>query len=142
MDFEDFVAQINDDGKRIDKILRILISNAPLSQIYKLLRKNFIKVNGKKIKEDYKVRENDRISVPKFAFNQEDNQQDSQSECQKDFQTNTKKYAKKNAQAEHFFEIDSHFFKEIFQKIYLNKSAVINPHIYKIFILFLKTNIS
>ena len=28
MDFEDFVAQINDDGKRIDKVLRVLIPNS------------------------------------------------------------------------------------------------------------------
>ena len=70
MDFEDFVAQINDDGKRIDKVLRVLIPNTSLSEIYRLLRKNFIKVNDKKIKEDYRICTNDRISIPKFALNQ------------------------------------------------------------------------
>ena len=70
MDFEDFVAQINDDGKRIDKVLRVLIPNSSLSEIYRLLRKNFIKVNDKKIKEDYRICKNDKISIPKFALNQ------------------------------------------------------------------------
>lgn len=70
MDFEDFVAQINDDGKRIDKVLRVLIPNTSLSEIYRLLRKNFIKVNDKKIKEDYRICKNDKISIPKFALNQ------------------------------------------------------------------------
>lgn len=100
MDFEDFVARINDDGKRIDKILRILIPNIPLSEIYRLLRKNFIKINGKKIKEDYRVCTNDKISIPKFAFNQ--NQKKSVS-----------------------FRISEDFFKENFQPVFENKHILI-----------------
>ena len=100
MDFEDFVAQINDDGKRIDKILRILIPNIPLSEIYRLLRKNFIKINDKKIKEDYRVCTNDKISIPKFAFNQ--NQKKSVS-----------------------FRISEDFFKENFQPVFENKHILI-----------------
>lgn len=100
MDFEDFVAQINDDGKRIDKVLRVLIPNSSLSEIYRLLRKNFIKVNGKKIKEDYRICKNDKISIPKFALNQ--NQDNSFSS-----------------------RIDKHFFEENFHPVFENEHILI-----------------
>ena len=100
MDFEDFVAQINDDGKRIDKVLRVLIPNSSLSEIYRLLRKNFIKVNDKKIKEDYRICKNDKISIPKFALNQ--NQDNSFSS-----------------------RIDKHFFEENFQPVFENEHILI-----------------
>ena len=100
MDFEDFVAQINDDGKRIDKVLRVLIPNTSLSEIYRLLRKNFIKVNDKKIKEDYRICTNDKISIPKFALNQ--NQDNSSSS-----------------------RIDKHFFEENFHPVFENEHILI-----------------
>ena len=100
MDFEDFVAQINDDGKRIDKVLRVLIPNTSLSEIYRLLRKNFIKVNDKKIKEDYRICKNDKISIPKLALNQ--NQDNSSSS-----------------------RIDKHFFEENFQPVFENEHILI-----------------
>ena len=100
MDFEDFVAQINDDGKRIDKVLRVLIPNTSLSEIYRLLRKNFIKVNDKKIKEDYRICTNDRISIPKFALNQK--QENSSSS-----------------------RIDKHFFEENFHPVFENEHILI-----------------
>lgn len=100
MDFEDFVAQINDDGKRIDKVLRVLIPNNSLSEIYRLLRKNFIKVNDKKIKEDYRICKNDKISIPKFALNQ--NQDNSSSS-----------------------RIDKHFFEENFHPVFENEHILI-----------------
>ena len=100
MDFEDFVAQINDDGKRIDKVLRVLIPNTSLSEIYRLLRKNFIKVNDKKIKEDYRICTNDIISIPKFALNQK--QENSSSS-----------------------RIDKHFFEENFHPVFENEHILI-----------------
>lgn len=100
MDFEDFVAQINDDGKRIDKVLRVLIPNSSLSEIYRLLRKNFIKVNDKKIKEDYRICKNDKISIPKFALNQ--NQDNSSSS-----------------------RIDKHFCEENFHPVFENEHILI-----------------
>ena len=100
MDFEDFVAQINDDGKRIDKVLRVLIPNTSLSEIYRLLRKKFIKVNDKKIKEDYRICTNDRISIPKFALNQK--QENSSSS-----------------------RIDKHFFEENFHPVFENEHILI-----------------
>ena len=87
MDFEDFVAQINDDGKRIDKVLRVLIPNTSLSEIYRLLRKKFIKVN-------------DKISIPKFALNQ--NQDNSSSS-----------------------RIDKHFCEENFHPVFENEHILI-----------------
>ena len=118
MDFEDFVAKINDDGKRIDKILRILIPKASLSEIYRLLRKNFIKVNGKKIKEDYRVCTNDKISIPQFALNQ--NKEDLFSS--QNNQTNQPNQVNKINQIE---QINQHFFNENFHPVFENEHILI-----------------
>ena len=43
----------NESGQRCDKFLRKLLKDVPLSAIYKAFRKGDIRVNGKKIKEQY-----------------------------------------------------------------------------------------
>lgn len=68
MDFQNFVAGINDQDKRIDKLLRFLLPDVSLSEIYKLIRKKLIKVNNQKIKENYKIKKNDVISIPNFII--------------------------------------------------------------------------
>ena len=45
MDFLEFTAGIDDNDRRIDKVLRKLIKNAPLSSIYKYLRNKLVKIN-------------------------------------------------------------------------------------------------
>lgn len=66
MDFLEVTAGPNDSDRRIDKILRLYLPDLPLSEIYKLIRKGLIKVNGKKTKAEYKVIQDDVISYPKF----------------------------------------------------------------------------
>lgn len=132
MDFEDFVAQINDDGKRIDKILRILIPKASLSEIYRLLRKNFIKVNGKKIKEDYRVCTNDKISIPQFALNQnkEDlfssqNNQTNQPNQPQPNQANQQNQPNQVNKINQIEQINQHFFNENFHPVFENEHILI-----------------
>lgn len=53
----------NDDNQRLDRFLKKLLLNAPLSVIFKIIRKNNIKVNNKKPKIDYMLRENDSLKL-------------------------------------------------------------------------------
>ena len=43
----------NEAGQRLDKFLRKLLKDVPLSKIFKALRKGDVRVNGKKQKENY-----------------------------------------------------------------------------------------
>ncbi|WP_404987478.1 RluA family pseudouridine synthase [Clostridium culturomicium] len=53
----------NEAGQRCDKFLRKLLKDVPLSAIYKAFRKGDIRVNGKKIKEQYVLEEGDEILI-------------------------------------------------------------------------------
>ena len=51
----------NEANQRVDKFLRKYMPKAPLSFIYKMLRKKYIKVNDKKTSNEYILREEDLI---------------------------------------------------------------------------------
>lgn len=69
MDFLEFNTGINDNDRRIDKVLRNFIKDVPLSSIYKYIRKNLIKINNKKTTQDYRVKTGDIISIAAFIIN-------------------------------------------------------------------------
>lgn len=52
----------NEEGQRLDKFLRKYLGNAPLSLIYKMIRKD-VKVNGKRAKEDTQLADGDVVSL-------------------------------------------------------------------------------
>lgn len=52
----------NEEGQRLDRFLRKYLGSAPLSFIYKAIRKD-IKVNGKKVGQDRILKEGDKISI-------------------------------------------------------------------------------
>ena len=52
----------NEQNQRLDRFLKKYFRNAPLSRIYKMIRKD-VKVNGKRAKEDTMLELNDVISV-------------------------------------------------------------------------------
>ncbi|MGL4740138.1 MAG: RluA family pseudouridine synthase [Sarcina sp.] len=54
---------LNEAGQRLDKFLRKLLKDVPLSTIFKALRKGDIRVNGKKQKEKYSLLEGDVITI-------------------------------------------------------------------------------
>ncbi|MFP4384663.1 MAG: RluA family pseudouridine synthase [Spirochaetia bacterium] len=56
----------DDIGRRADRVLRIYLESLPLGRIYSALRKGEIRVNGRKIKQDYRIREGDVIWIRKF----------------------------------------------------------------------------
>ena len=68
MEFRDFKTGKDDDGRRLDRILRIFLKDKSLSEIYKLLRKGLIKVNKKKAKPEAHVNEGDLISIAAFLL--------------------------------------------------------------------------
>lgn len=68
MDFLEFTAGIDDNDRRIDKVLRKFIKNEPLSSIYKYLRKKLVKINNKSISQDYRVKNGDVIQIASFII--------------------------------------------------------------------------
>lgn len=69
MDFVDFNVTKNDLDRRIDKVIRNFIPELQLSAVYKAIRKGLIKVNKKKISQDYRTQENDVINIAAFLIN-------------------------------------------------------------------------
>ena len=57
----------NEAGQRLDKFLRKLLKDVPLSAIFKALRKGDIRVNGKKEKEKYSLQEGDLVEI-KYGY--------------------------------------------------------------------------
>ena len=50
-------------NQRVDKYVKKFLNDAPLSFIYKTFRKKDIKINGKWVKENYILKENDVLRI-------------------------------------------------------------------------------
>ncbi len=72
MEFRDFTCGKDDDGRRLDRILRIFLKDKSLGQIYKLIRKGLIKVNHNKTKPELHIKEGDLISIASFLLENTD----------------------------------------------------------------------
>ena len=69
MFFLQYTISPDDENRRIDRVLRKFLKNdLTLSQIYKSLRNGQIKVNNKKIKQDYKTKKNDIIFIDEYLL--------------------------------------------------------------------------
>lgn len=70
MEFKEFKAGKDDEGRRLDKVLKgILPENS--TNIFQLLRKGLIKVNAKKADASQKVNENDIIKIAAFILEEQ-----------------------------------------------------------------------
>ncbi len=58
-----FKVKKEESGQRLDKYLRKNLNEAPLSLLYKLLRKKDVKVNGKRVNGEYILNNEDNIDV-------------------------------------------------------------------------------
>ena len=70
MDFTDFKTGKDDIGRRLDKVIKIFLPSIPLSNLYQSLRKNLIKINGKKQKPEYKIAPDDILSIADVLLKQ------------------------------------------------------------------------
>lgn len=70
MDFTDFKTGKDDIGRRLDKVIKIFLPSISLSNLYQSLRKNLIKINGKKQKPDYKIAPDDILSIADVLLKQ------------------------------------------------------------------------
>ncbi|MBO4704922.1 MAG: RluA family pseudouridine synthase [Spirochaetaceae bacterium] len=67
MEFLQYTAGVDDDGRRIDRVIRIFLKTIPMTEIYKLIRKGLIRVNGKRVECNYRIKKDDEIKIPKFS---------------------------------------------------------------------------
>jgi 23S rRNA pseudouridine955/2504/2580 synthase len=63
-----FIVNANSNGQRIDNFLLKTLKEASKSNIYKLLRKGQIRVNGKRTKPIYRVLTDDVVRIPPFLI--------------------------------------------------------------------------
>lgn len=66
MDFVQYKTGKDDEDRRLDRILRILFPDTPLSSFYSAIRKGLIRVNDKRIRQDYHIHSGDTICVASF----------------------------------------------------------------------------
>ena len=72
MDFIYFTAAENDEGRRLDRILKRILPDANASVIFKSLRKGLIKVNDKKAECSIHIANGDKIKIAKFLLSAPD----------------------------------------------------------------------
>lgn len=58
------------DGQRIDNYLFTQLKGVPKGLIYRLLRTGKIRVNGKRVKQTYRIQEADEIKIPNIEMSQ------------------------------------------------------------------------
>ena len=58
-----YIITENEANQRIDKFLKRMLKDAPISFIYKMFRQKDVKVNGKKAQIDYLTKEGDEINI-------------------------------------------------------------------------------
>ena len=104
MIFKEFSIGKDDIDRRIDRVVRKFLKTTPLTIIYKNIRSGFIRVNNKKIKNDYRMLEHDVLFIEDNFFN-------------------------KSQQSEHKFSVTSINFETVFQNddiLIINKPVGIN----------------
>ncbi|HBB13971.1 MAG TPA: RluA family pseudouridine synthase, partial [Treponema sp.] len=68
MEFDEFTAGENDSGRRLDRVLKIMLRDFEGVNIFSALRKKLILVNGRKAEASYKVNCGDKIKIASFLL--------------------------------------------------------------------------
>ena len=68
MEFTEFTCAKDDDGKRLDKIIRHIIDQSALTLIYKSIRKGLVKLNGKNCRPESRISQGDVLSIAAFLL--------------------------------------------------------------------------
>ena len=64
MEFHKIVITENDDGRRLDRVLREMMPDVPNSHICRMLRTGELRVNGKRSKPEYRLSAGDWLRLP------------------------------------------------------------------------------
>ena len=75
MDFTDFIAEKDDNGRRLDRILHKILPQTPSSGIYSAIRKKLIRVNMQGCKGNQTVFQGDCIQIASFLINTQEKMQ-------------------------------------------------------------------
>lgn len=68
MDFTHVTAGQDDDGRRLDTIIRRYLPGQPLSRVYGALRKGLIAVDGRRRRQDFRVRAGSDIAIARVLL--------------------------------------------------------------------------
>ena len=68
MEWEEFSVSDNDQNRRLDKILKVLMKGKPVSAINKAIRSGLVKVNGKKCQNSLVLKQGDTIRIASFLL--------------------------------------------------------------------------
>ncbi|MBD5428659.1 MAG: RluA family pseudouridine synthase [Treponema sp.] len=71
MDFTHVTAGQDDDGRRLDTIIRRYLPGQPLSRVYGALRKGLICVDGRRRRQDFRVRAGSDIAIARVLLDEE-----------------------------------------------------------------------
>jgi len=66
----------DDEGRRLDRVLRIILASMSLSSIHKALRKGDIRVNGARRSPDYRCQEGDTVELSRVLVSAEPREDD------------------------------------------------------------------
>lgn len=67
MNFTDFKARADDDGKRLDRVLKKILGDGGMS-VHALLRKKLIRVNGEKAEHSMRLSDGDTVQIASFLL--------------------------------------------------------------------------
>lgn len=62
------VVGVEDEGQRIDNFLRRHLKGVPTSRIYRIVRRGEVRVNGGRIRVDYRLKQGDQVRIPPVRF--------------------------------------------------------------------------
>lgn len=68
MNFKVFTAGTDDEGRRLDKVVRKMARNSGISSIFSAIRKGLIRVNDRKAEVNKRISAGDRISIAEFLL--------------------------------------------------------------------------
>ncbi|MBO4320249.1 MAG: RluA family pseudouridine synthase, partial [Treponema sp.] len=76
MEFREFTAGKNDDGRRLDRILQKIMPETSSSGIYSAIRKKLIRINGSSCRGNQTVSEGDVIKIAAFLISEHNSSQE------------------------------------------------------------------
>ena len=58
------ISDPDEAGRRIDNLLISILKKVPRGLIYRLIRQGQVRINGRRVKQDYRLQVGDQIRIP------------------------------------------------------------------------------